>query len=46
MSDLDLLDEQRINGTVIPLNDIIKDAYDRVTHYKDTHKDAIAPLNR
>jgi predicted amidohydrolase/ribosomal protein S18 acetylase RimI-like enzyme len=33
--DLDLLDEQRINGTVIPLNDMIKDAYDRVIHYVD-----------
>jgi predicted amidohydrolase len=31
--DLALLDEQRINGTVIPLNDMIKDAYDRVIHY-------------
>lgn len=33
--DLDLLDEQRVNGTVIPLNDIIKDAYDRIIHYSD-----------
>ena len=33
--DLDLLDEQRVNGTVIPLNDLIKDAYDRVIHYSD-----------
>lgn len=33
--DLDLLDEQRVNGTVIPLNDLIKDAYDRVIHYAD-----------
>lgn len=33
--DLDLLDEQRVNGTVIPLNDMIKDAYDRVIHYTD-----------
>ncbi len=31
--DLALLDEQRVNGTVIPLNDMIKDAYDRVIHY-------------
>jgi predicted amidohydrolase/GNAT superfamily N-acetyltransferase len=30
--DLDILDEQRVNGTVIPLNDMIKDAYDRVIH--------------
>jgi predicted amidohydrolase/ribosomal protein S18 acetylase RimI-like enzyme len=33
--DLDLLEEQRINGTVLPLNDLIKDAYDRVIHYTD-----------
>lgn len=33
--DLDLLDEQRANGTVIPLNDLIKDAYDRIIHYSD-----------
>jgi len=32
---LDLLDEQRINGTVLPLDDLIKDAYDRVIHYTD-----------
>ncbi len=32
---LDLLEERRINGTVIPLNDLIKDAYDRVIHYAD-----------
>ena len=33
--DLDLLEERRINGTVLPLNDLIKDAYDRVIHYTD-----------
>ncbi len=33
--DLDLLDEQRVNGTVIPLNDLIKDAYDRVIELSD-----------
>ena len=33
--DLELLDEQRVTGTVIPLNDVIKDAYDRVIHYRD-----------
>ena len=33
--DLNLLDEQRINGTVLPLDDLIKDAYDRVIHYTD-----------
>jgi predicted amidohydrolase/ribosomal protein S18 acetylase RimI-like enzyme len=32
---LDLLNEQRINGTVLPLDDLIKDAYDRVIHYSD-----------
>jgi predicted amidohydrolase/predicted N-acetyltransferase YhbS len=33
--DLRLLEEQSVNGTVIPLNDMIKDAYDRVIHYTD-----------
>lgn len=33
--DLNLLEEQRINGTVLPLNDLIRDAYDRVIHYAD-----------
>lgn len=33
--DLDLLDEQRVNGSVIPLQDLIKDAYDSVVHYSD-----------
>jgi hypothetical protein len=33
--DLGLLEEQRINGTVLPLNDLIKDAYDRVIHCID-----------
>jgi predicted amidohydrolase/ribosomal protein S18 acetylase RimI-like enzyme len=33
--DLDLLDEQRVNGSVIPLQDLIKDAYDNVVHYSD-----------
>ncbi|MGA8013076.1 MAG: GNAT family N-acetyltransferase [Candidatus Acidiferrales bacterium] len=33
--DLDLLDEQRVGGTVIPLKDLIRDAYDRVIHYVD-----------
>ena len=35
--DLNLLEEQRINGTVLPLNDLIRDAYDRVIHYADHH---------
>ena len=33
--DLDLLDEQRVNGSVIPLQDLIKDAYDHVIHFSD-----------
>lgn len=33
--DLNLLDEQRLNGTVLPLHDLIRDAYDRVIHYAD-----------
>ena len=37
--DLDLLDEQRVNGTVIPLKDMIRDAYDRVIHYSDHRVD-------
>ena len=36
--DLDLLDQQRVNGTVIPLKDLIRDAYDRVIHYADHRK--------
>ena len=38
--DLDLLDEQRVNGSVIPLQDLIKDAYDNVVHFSDyrSHK--------
>jgi len=32
--DLQLLEEQRINGTVLPLNDLIRDAYDLI-HYAD-----------
>ena len=38
--DLDLLREQRVNGTVVPLKDVIKDAYDRVIHYTDQRDDA------
>jgi predicted amidohydrolase/GNAT superfamily N-acetyltransferase len=33
--DLELLEEQRVNGTVLPLNDLIRDAYDRVIHCTD-----------
>jgi predicted amidohydrolase/GNAT superfamily N-acetyltransferase len=33
--DLNLLEEQRIKGTVLPLNDLIRDAYDRVIHFAD-----------
>lgn len=45
--DLDILDEQRVNGTVIPLNDLIKDAYDRVIHCVDRRngdKPALEPV--
>lgn len=43
--DLNLLAEQRIKGTVLPLNDLIRDAYDRVIHYA-AHRteDEIIPL--
>ena len=37
--DLNLLEEQRINGTVLPLNDLIRDAYDRVVHFCDRPND-------
>jgi predicted amidohydrolase/GNAT superfamily N-acetyltransferase len=40
--DLDLLEEQSISGSVIPLNDLIKDAYDRVIHCVD-HRDGQEP---
>jgi predicted amidohydrolase/GNAT superfamily N-acetyltransferase len=33
--DLERLDEQNANGTVVPLQDHITDAYDRVVHYSD-----------
>jgi len=39
--DLNLLEEQRINGTVLPLNDLIKDAYDQVIRCTD-RKPAVA----
>jgi predicted amidohydrolase/GNAT superfamily N-acetyltransferase len=41
---LDLLDEQRINGTVLPLDDMIKDAYDRVIHCTDKPSDVHPPV--
>ncbi|HYL62924.1 MAG TPA: GNAT family N-acetyltransferase [Candidatus Methylomirabilis sp.] len=37
--DLNLLEEQRVNGTVLPLHDLIRDAYDRVIHHAD-HRNA------
>jgi predicted amidohydrolase/GNAT superfamily N-acetyltransferase len=37
--DLELLDEQRITGSVIPLTDLIKDVYDRVIHSVDRRND-------
>ncbi|MBZ5526532.1 MAG: carbon-nitrogen hydrolase family protein [Acidobacteriia bacterium] len=40
--DLDLLAEQSVSGTVIPINDLIRDAYDRVIHYAD-HRDGNKP---
>jgi predicted amidohydrolase/GNAT superfamily N-acetyltransferase len=40
--DLDLLEEQSIGGSVIPLKDLIKDAYDRVIHCVD-HRDGQEP---
>lgn len=33
--DLDMLQEQRLSGSMIPLNDLIKDAYDRIIQYTD-----------
>jgi predicted amidohydrolase/predicted N-acetyltransferase YhbS len=33
--DLNLLQEQMVSGTVIPLNDLIRDAYDRAIHVSD-----------
>jgi predicted amidohydrolase/GNAT superfamily N-acetyltransferase len=40
--DLELLEEQRLNGTVIPLKDLIRDAYDRVIHCW-AHRGAVRP---
>ena len=43
--DLNLLAEQRVKGTVLPLNDLIRDAYDRVIHYAaHRSEDEIIPL--
>ena len=33
--DLALLDERRVNGTVIPLNDKLKEVYEHVAVFKD-----------
>jgi len=43
--DLSLLEEQQVSGTVIPLHDLIRDAYDRVIHYADQpdHSDSAQP---
>jgi predicted amidohydrolase/GNAT superfamily N-acetyltransferase len=38
--DLNLLQEQQTNGTVIPINDLIRDAYDKVIHYADRGDEA------
>ncbi len=44
--DLNLLEEQRVNGTVLPLNDLIRDAYDRVIHYADRQiEKKLAPVS-
>ena len=53
--ELDLLDEPRVNGNVIPLQDPIKDACDNVVHFSDykaqqlveteiAQRDALKPL--
>ena len=39
--DLELVDEQRITGSVIPLTDLIRDAYDHVIHSVDRRTDAV-----
>lgn len=36
--DLALLDERRVNGTVIPLNDKLVEVYEHVAVYKDKHE--------
>lgn len=41
--DLKLLEEQQVSGTVIPLNDLIQDAYDRAIHYADL-RDKAGPV--
>jgi predicted amidohydrolase len=38
--DLDRLDEQHVRGSVVPLEDLISDAYDRVVHYSDPAPEA------
>ncbi len=43
--DLALLDERRVNGTVIPLNDKLVEVYEHVAVYKDKHEvTGTAPL--
>ena len=37
-ANLDLLHERRVNGAVVPLKDLIKDAYDGVIHYSDLRR--------
>ncbi len=41
--DLKLLEEQQVSGTLIPLNDLIQDAYDRVIHFVDL-RDEVGPV--
>jgi hypothetical protein len=42
--DLELLEEQRLNGSVVPLHDVIQDAYDRVIHCVDRHTEESTAL--
>jgi hypothetical protein len=42
--DLELLEEQRLNGSVILLHDVIQDAYDRVIHCVDRYTEESTAL--
>jgi hypothetical protein len=41
---LGILEEQWLNGSVIPLHDVIQDAYDRVIHCVDRHTEESTAL--
>ena len=43
-SRLGILEEQWLNGSVIPLHDVIQDAYDRVIHCVDRHTEESTAL--